>query len=503
MNNRKGNLIMHELRESDSPVVSKKRPNNGGEQLSFCFAPAEGVEKRGLAKENAFKHPKVRTQRRAALQRCLDRIRRVANTRKGEPLTALYHHVYSTDTLLTSFYSLKRDSAAGVDHVTWSAYEEDLDANLTDLSHRLQLGTYRPEPVMRTFIPKAGGRLRPIGIPVLEDKIVEKAVVFVLNQVYEEEFVNFTYGFRPKRNQHQALDAVAMGIESRRINWILDADLAGFFDHLSHDWLIKFVEHRIKDRRIIRLIGRWLNAGVLEKDVYHSTDEGTPQGGSISPLLANIYLHYVLDLWVNKWRTDEATGDVIIVRYADDFIVGFQSYKDAQQFRFLLQQRLQKFNLMLNASKTRLIEFGRYAKLRRAKRGLGKPETFEFLGFTHACGRFRKGHFHVERRTSMKRLRAKLKEIKQELRYRLHWKVRDVGQWLRRVLIGHYRYYGVPYNMSKLYVFYNELVRLWFRQLKRRSQRTTINWARMTRIKDQWLPQPQFYHPFPSERLVV
>lgn len=496
--------MMHKLRESDSPVVSQKRSNNGGEQLSFAFAPAEAVEKRGLVKGNEREHPKVRTQRRIALLDRLARIRHVSKNRKAEKLTALLHHVYHTDTLKAAFESLKRTSAPGIDSVTWEQYNENLDAHLDDLSQRVKGGTYRPSPVRRAWVPKSDGRLRPIGIPVLEDKIVEKAMVTVLNQIYEEEFKNFSYGFRPGRHQHQALDAVTVALETRPINWILDADIQGFFDSLSHDWLLTFLRHRIADKRVLRLIGRWLKAGVMEDGKRLCTDEGTPQGGSISPLLANIYLHYVLDLWVTWWRKHEAKYEVIIVRYADDFIVGFQSYKDAVRFRAALENRLEKFNLNLNTSKTRLIEFGRYAIYRRAKRGEGKPETFDFLGFTHICGPFRKGHFHVHRHTSHKRLRRKLKELSAQLRYRRHWKVRDTGRWLRSVLIGHYRYYGVPYNMAKLWAFFNELVRAWFRQLIRRShKRTNMNWARMEKYKANWLPLPQFYHDFPSERLVV
>jgi len=495
--------MMYELRESDSPIVSKKPANNGSSQLCFDFLPAEPAEKRGLAKGNARKLPKVRTQRRVALPSCLSRIRRASKNRKGEKFTALFHHVYTEPMLKRAFYSLKRQAAPGIDEMTWNAYQSNLDANLSDLAHRLKAGTYRPHAVKRCYIPKTDGRQRPIGIPVLEDKIVEKSMVMVLIQLYEEEFLNFSHGFRPNRNPHHALDALAVSLEKRQINWILDADIQGFFDHLSHEWLITFIQHRIADKRVIKLINRWLKAGVLENNVYQQTEQGTPQGGSISPLLANIYLHYVLDLWVAWWRKHNATGDVIIVRYADDFIVGFQYHKDAIQFLQDIKKRLNKFNLKLHQQKTRLIEFGRYAAWRRAKRGQGKPETFEFLGFTHICGKFHKGHFHVVRQTSGKRLRLKLTQLKIELRQRLHWKVADVGKWLRVVLLGHYRYYGVPYNGAKLRAFYNKLIRLWYRQLKRRSQRTKMNWERMKQIKDQWLPYPKLYHQFPSVRLVV
>ena len=498
MNNRKGNLIMHEFRESDSPIVLKKQPN----KTDIHQTVAEAVEGRGLAKRNAEKFPKVRTQRRVALPVKLLRIRQ-AKRQKGEKFNALYHHVYSTENLKTAFYSLRRKTAPGKDQITWKKYEENLGNNLKRLSGKLKSGTYRPEPVERRYIPKQDGRLRPIGIPVLEDKIVQKTMVLVLNQMYEKEFRNFSYGFRPGRSQHHALDAVSYAIEKRRINWILDCDIQGFFDHLSHDWLIRFLEHEISDKRIISLINRWLRAGVLEEGILTRTESGTPQGGSISPLLANIYLHYVLDLRVAKWRNQEAKGQVIIVRYADDFVVGFQYKSEAERFWKSIASRLGQFNLHLNEKKTRLIQFGRHAQRERAKRGKGRAETFEFPGFTHICSKSPKGYFIVMRQTSAQRMRQKIREIKEQLRYRLHEKIREVGKWLRSVLIGHYRYYGVPFNMVKMRAFYNELIRLWFEQLKRRSQRTTLNWERMKRIKDQLLPYPKIYHTFPSKRLVV
>lgn len=498
MNNRKGNLMMHEFRESDSPIVPKKQPNKTVLQRTV----AEAAEERGLAKRNANKDSKVRTQSRVALPESLLRIRQTSKE-KGDKFNALFHHVYSAETLKVAFFSLKRKSSAGVDQVTWHEYKEHLDANLDDLSHRLKLGTYRPEPVNRRYIPKSDGRLRPIGIPVLEDKIVQKAAVLVLNQVYEEIFKNFSYGFRPGRSQHDALDAVAVGLEKRKINWILDCDIQGFFDHLSHQWLLRFIGHRVSDKRIIRLIKDWLKAGILDEGNYHSTEEGTPQGGSISPLLANIYLHYVLDLWVTRQRKHDTKGQVIVVRYADDFIIGFQYNRDAKRFWQLLSSRLNQFGLSLNETKTRLVHFGKYATRDRAKKGMGRPETFEFLGFTHICSTSPIGRFMVIRQTNAKRMRRKLKEIKQQLRYRLHDKIRDVGKWLKSVLTGHYRYYGVPYNFVKMRAFYNELIKLWHKQLKRRSQRTKVTWARMRRIKDQYLPYPKIYHTFPSKRLVV
>ncbi|MFC1570049.1 group II intron reverse transcriptase/maturase [bacterium] len=414
MNNRKGNLMMHELRESDSPIVPEKPANKADVKMPV----AELAEERGLAKGNALKHSKVRTQGRVALSEKLLRIRQ-ASKKKGGQLTALYHHIYSTETLEAAFYSLKRKAAPGKDRVTWKEYEQNLACNLAVLSNRLKVGTYRPEPVERCYISKRDGRKRPIGIPVIEDKIVQKAAVLVLNQVYEEEFKNFSYGFRPERSQHNALDALNVALEKRQINWILDCDIQGFFDHLSHEWLIQFIRHRISDKRIIRLIKGWLQAGVLKEGDLQCTEEGTPQGGSISPLLANIYLHYVLDLWEIWWRKHRARGEVIIVRFADDFVVGFQYNRDAKRFWKELRIRLQKFSLNLNEQKTRLVHFGRYAKRDRAKYGKGRPETFEFLGFTHICSTSRYGHFLVIRKTSAKRMRLKLKELKQELRKRL------------------------------------------------------------------------------------
>jgi group II intron reverse transcriptase/maturase len=398
---------------------------------------------------------------------------------------------------------LKRNAAPGVDGQTWQEYGEDLEGNLKDLSTRLQRGAYRAKAVRRVYIPKPDGRQRPIGVTTLEDKIVQRATVEVLNAVYEADFKGFSYGFRPKRGAHNALDALTVGIERRKVNWVLDADIRGFFDTIGHEWLVKFVEHRIADRRVVRHIKKWLKAGVLEDGTWREADEGTPQGGSISPLLANIYLHYVFDLWADRWRRKHGTGDIIIVRYADDFVVGFQHRRDAERLQSELRERFRKFNLELHEDKTRLIEFGRYADSNRRKRGLGSPETFGFLGFTHSCGTTHNGKFCVLRQTMQKRLLAKLRVIKTELRRRMHDPVQKVGRWLGSVVTGHYRYYGVPRNSPALGIFHKAVIRLWYNVLRRRSQKARITWARLRGWVQLWVPYPRILHPYPDQRLRV
>jgi group II intron reverse transcriptase/maturase len=407
------------------------------------------------------------------------------------------------DTLREAYYGLNRKAAPGVDGETWRHYGERLEENLEDLSSRLKRGAYRAKMVRRSYVPKEDGRRRPLGVTALEDKLAQAAFVKVLNAIYEEEFVGFSYGFRPKRSQHDALDALCVGIERRKVSWVLDADIRGFFDAIVPDWLVRFIEHRIADRRIVRLVLKWLNAGVLEEGKRIWSKLGTPQGGNVSPLLANIYLHYVFDLWAHQWRRKHAKGDVTIVRYADDFIVGFQHQGEAEQFLSDLRERFAKFGLELHPEKTRLIEFGRHAAERRHKRGLGKPETFNFLGFTHICGKSRKGKFRVERRTMTKRIRRKLAEVKAELKRRLHDPVPWTGQWLRSVLRGHYRYYGVPFNYRALARFRDEVVKLWQRCLSRRSQKGYVNWTRMRRLGRIWIPKPHICHPYPNIRFDV
>lgn len=438
------------------------------------------------------------------LPSALERIRQAARRDKQLRFTSLLHHIDNPDMLREAYFSLKRDAAPGVDGETWRAYGEALGENLQDLSGRLKRGAYRAKPVRRVYIPKADGRQRPLGVPVLEDKLVQRATVEVLNAIYETDFLGFSYGFRPGRSQHNALDALYAGLLTRKVNWVLDADIRGFFDAIDHGWLVKFVEHRIADRRVVRLIQKWLNAGVLEDGARTRSEEGTPQGGSASPLLANIYLHYAFDLWVQQWRKTQAQGDVIVVRYADDFIVGFQHRAEAERFLAALRERFAKFGLVLHPEKTRLIEFGAYATSSRQKRGLGKPETFNFLGFTHICGKKRSnGRFTVLRQTMRKRLLAKLAELRAEMLRRMHDPVPEVGKWLRAVVTGHFRYYGVPMNSPALGLFRFQVVWDWHRALCRRSQKGRITWERMKRLVTRYVPPVRLYHPYPLRRLGV
>lgn len=466
---------------------------------------AEGVEGRGLAKGNLRQQNTPRTPSRKSVHSALERVRQAARRDKKMRFTALLHHVYNPEMLREAYFSLKREAAPGVDRVTWRQYGEALEDNLRNLSQRLKRGAYRAKPVRRVLIPKADGRQRPLGVTALEDKLVQRATVEVLNAIYEVDFLGFSYGFRPGLSQHNALDALYAGLLMRKVNWVLDADIRGFFDAIDHRWLVKFVEHRIADRRIVRLIQKWLSAGVLEEDGTRTrSEQGTPQGGSGSPLLANIYLHYVFDLWVQRWHQTQASGDVIVVRYADDLIVGFQHKSDAERFWAELDKRFSEFALELHPDKTRLIEFGPFAELRRKRRGQGKPETFDFLGFTHICGKKKSnGKFTVLRQTMRKRLQAKLKQVKIELRRRLHDPVPEVGKWLHSVVDGHVRYYGVPMNSHALQLFRFQVGGLWYRSLRRRSQKTRINWMRMQRLIDRWLPPTRINHPYPLRRLGV
>lgn len=483
--------------KSDSPIVPGKLPNNAEEPA------AEAVEGRGLTKGNSPKRNASRTQGRSEALSALARVRQAAKRDRKVRFTALLHHVYDVERLHKAYFALKREAVAGVDGETWEHYGERLQDNLADLSERLKRGAYRAKPVRRAYIPKADGRQRPLGVPTLEDKLVQRAVVEVLNAIYETDFLGFSYGFRPGRNPHQALDALSVGIEKRKVNWVLDADLRSFFDTLEHGWLVKFLEHRIADRRLVRLIQKWLKAGVLEDGKRIRSAQGTVQGGSISPLLANVYLHYVFDLWVQRWRRRQARGEMIAVRFADDFVLGFQRRDDAERLSRELSERLGKFGLRLHPEKTRLIEFGRYARERRAERGLGKPDTFDFLGFTHICGKTQKGWFQLTRQTARSRLRAKLQELKGELRRRMHDPVTEVGNWLRVVLLGHHRYYGVPGNYPALRAFNKAAAKHWFRVLGQRSQKGYLTAATRTRLRDRWLPCPRIHHPYPHQRLTV
>ena len=485
--------------KSDSPIVPGKPANNGDVDMSS----AEQVEGRGLAKGNTREGNRLRTQSRESLQNALARIRQIAAEDRHAKFTALWHHVYNPAHLRVVYFGLKRDSAIGVDGETWRHYGEDLENNLQDLSDRLKRGAYHAKPVKRVYIPKADGRQRPLGIPSLEDKIAQGATSLVLQAVYEADFKSFSYGFRPGRGQHDALDALAVGIERLNVNWVLDADIRSFFDTIDQGCLLRFVEQRISDKRVLRHIRKWLNAGVLEDGKIRRAETGTPQGGSISPLLANIYLHYALDNWASIWRRDHAVGNVLIVRYADDAVFGFEYRSDAESFLAGMRERLRRFGLELHAEKTRLIEFGRFAASTRARGGEGKPETFDFLGFTHICGKTRSGKFAVRRQTKCKRMRAKLTELRMELRRRLHQSVPEVGKWLHSVVGGHYRYYGVPGNMHALKSFHDQVARLWHCALTRRSQTGSVTWGRMSRLVTRWLPTPRIVHPYPDKRLRV
>jgi group II intron reverse transcriptase/maturase len=498
--------MMNGYEKSDSVIVAAKPANKAAhsavEQSTVELAAAEPVEPRAETKGNADQQSTCRAQSRVSVSQALERIRKVAKERKKERFTALFHHI-SIDLLEEAFFELKEDAAPGVDRLTWTDYEAGLECKLEDLHDRVQRGAYRALPSRRVYIPKPDGRQRPLAVAALEDKIVQRAVVALLNAIYEEDYLGISYGFRPGRGTHDALDALCVGIDSRKVSWILDADIQSFFDTVNQEWLIRFVEHRIGDQRIIRLIRKWLKAGVLEDGVVTVSDRGTGQGAVISPLLANIYLHYVLDLWAVRWRQREATGDMVIVRYADDFIVGFQHENDAQRFLDEMRERLQKFALTLHPEKTRLIEFGRFAAERRQRRGLGKPETFNFLGFTFICGKTRQGKFQIKRKTRRDRMRAKLRMIKEELWRRMHQPIPDQGEWLGRVVRGYFNYHAVPTNGRALDVFRHHVTDLWRRTLRRRSQKDRMTWARMTQLADAWLPKPIILHPWPSVRFAV
>jgi RNA-directed DNA polymerase len=482
------------MEKSDLLIVPKKSANKAAQ------AAAESMEGRGGTKGNAELQSTVRTQSRIAVSQAQQRIREAINRNRTEKLTALLHHV-SVDILRAAFLALKKRAAAGVDSVTWEDYAVDLEANLRCLHRRLHAGAYRAMPSRRTYIPKADGKQRPLGIAAIEDKIVQAAVVMLLTPVYEAEFLGFSYGFRPKRGQHDALDALAYGIKGRNVRWILDADIRAFFDSINHEWLIRFVEHRIGDRRIIRLIQKWLKAGVLEQGLWSETQEGTPQGAVISPLLANIFLHYIYDLWTQAWRKRHATGDMIVVRYADDSVVGFQNRREATQFLSDLKVRLAKFGLELHGEKTRMIHFGRFVAERRSLRGEGKPETFDFLGFTHICGTKQDGAgFQLIRKTKRKRKWAFLSAIKAELLRRRHTPINQQGIWLGTFLRGHYAYFSVPTNLQSVQAVRHHVKVRWYLSLLRRGQKRRLTWRRMNVVAAKYLPMPTVLHPWPDSR---
>ena len=486
--------LMYGDEKSDDPVVPQKRGNKPGRP------GADRVEGRGSTKGHPDGYHTSRAQhRKHDVPSGLERVAEAARRDRDLRFTTLLHHV-TLEALERAYLGLKRQAAAGVDGVTWRAYREGYEDHLADLHGRLHRGGYRAKPSRRSYIAKADGRLRPLGIAALEDKIVQSAVGAVLGAIWEVDFLGFSYGFRPGRHQHMALDALAVAIERRRVNWVFDADIRGYFDAIDHGKLLKMVEHRIADRRMVRLIKKWLAAGVLEDGQWRATTGGTPQGAVISPLLANLYLHHALDLWVLEWRRTRARGDVVIVRYADDFVVGFEHESDARRFWRELEERFAEFGLELHPDKTRLIEFGRYADERRSRGGRGKPETFVFLGLRHICSKDRRGRFQLKRVTDSKRLGAKLAALRRELKRRRHRPVPKVGAWLGAVVRGYFRYHAVPTNSDALNRFRRGVIRAWRQALTRRSQRSRITWKRMGRLAEHWLPKPRILHPWPNVR---
>ncbi len=484
-------------REKSDPAIVAAKPTNKAERSA-----AEPEEPRAGTKGNADQTGTLRAQDREGASHGLDRVRQAARERTKERFTTLLHHI-NVDLLEEAFFDLKKNAAPGVDALTWATYEPELGRKLEDLHSRVHRGAYRALPSRRVYIPKPDGRQRPLAVAALEDKIVQRATTMVLNAIYEEDFLGFSYGFRPGRGAHDAMDALSVGIAAKKVNWILDADIEKFFDSVSQGWLIRFVEHRVGDKRVIRLIQKWLKAGILEDGIVTSSDRGTGQGSVISPLLANLYLHYVFDLWAERWRRREAAGDMIIVRYADDIIVGFQHEADARRFWDAMRERLGEFALSLHPDKTRLIEFGRFAAANRAKRGSSKPETFNFLGFTFICGKSLTGKFLIHRKSRRDRVQAKLSEIKKALRQRMHQSIPEQGKWLGQVVRGYFNYHAVPTNGRVLGAFRHHVVDLWRRTLRRRSQKDNTTWNRMTRLANDWLPKPVILHPWPNARFAV
>lgn len=477
---------------SDEAIVSKK-------SAKMRVTPFESMEERAEAKGSSAARNAPPTQSGSGVPTAMQRIRQRITQKPKERWTNLLSHI-RVPLLEEAYHSLQKKAAVGVDGVTWEAYGERLDERLRDLEGRIHRGSYHPQPVRRVEIPKENGSTRPIGITALEDKIVQQAVRWLLEPIYEAEFVGFSYGFRPNRSAHDALDALATAL-GRRVNWVLDADIRSFFDTIDHGWMQKFIEHRIGDRRLVHLLMKWMKAGVMKDGELHEVKEGTPQGGIVSPLLANVYLHYVLDLWVQSWREKLADGDVYVVRYADDFVMGFQYEKDARAMHRALSERMARFGLGLHPEKTRVIEFGRYARRDRERKGLQKPETFTFLGFVHIVGNSRKGTHQLQRHTSGKKLRASLARVKEACRRMRHLPVEEQHAWLRRVVVGHYNYYGVPSNYRALDCYHREVTRTWHRSLQRRSQRGRWREGQRTRFLKRFaLPTPRIVHPWPTSR---
>lgn len=489
---------MHAPEESDRVEVSEKGSNK---VEASAGEAAESLERRTRAKENTGQTGTDSTQSESFVSPGLERVREKARQEKEARFTALMHHV-TVDLLRASFRKLEKKAAPGVDGVTWKQYETGLEDRLKDLHSRVHRGAYRAQPSRRVYIPKPDGRQRPLGIAALEDKIVQQAVVEILNAIYEDDFLGFSYGFRPGRSTHDALDALSVALQFEKVGWVLDADIRSFFDQMSHEWTMKFVQRRVADPRMLRLIQKWLKAGVSEDGEWSETTVGTPQGAVISPLLANIYLHYVLDEWAHAWR-QRAAGEVFMVRYADDAVFCFQHRGDAERFLKQLRERLAEHGLELHPDKTRLIEFGRYAESNRRDRGQGPPETFDFLGFTHICGRSREGKFQVKRQTVAKRMRAVLLRIKQELRARMHEPAETVGAWLKQVMGGYYRYHCVPGNLPRMAVFRHRVELLWRRALRNRGGKRKPSWKKLIPLFERWLPYARVLHPYPRDRFAA
>ncbi len=489
----KGKPFVYAAGKSDCRIVLEKVSNKHRRM-------AERPEGRRRIEENNMEERTDPAQNGAAESQGIHGVREAAGRDKGRRFTTLLHHV-NEKLLLESFRLLKKEAAPGVDGVIWSGYEQGLEGRIMNLHGRVHRGAYRAQPSRRVYIPKPDGRQRPLGIAALEDKIVQQAVATVLNQIYEEDFAGFSYGFRAGRGAHDALDALSAGIMTKKVNWILDADIRGYFDNIRHEKLMELMEIRVADRRILRLIQKWLKAGVSEEGQWSETKMGTPQGAVISPLLANVYLQYVLDQWVAEWRRKYAMGDMIVVRYADDFVLGFQYRKEAERFLEQLGKRLAEYGLELHSEKTRLIQFGRFAAEDRKRDGAGKPETFDFLGFTHICGTiWKSGKFTVKRKTVGKRMTAKLRSIGVALRKRMHDPIEQTGNWLGQVVRGYFNYHAVPGNLPRLHTFRRETARRWRRTLRRRSQRSRWTWKRFETLTDKYLPMPDIRHPHPMER---
>ena len=494
MNESSGMALYRPSRKSDEAIVPQKQANKA------LSGAAESVEGRALTKRNTSECASDQTQCWDLTMSRLTRVREVAVRNRKQSFTTLLHHL--TPTLLEqSFYQLKRKAAEGVDGISWSQYEDGLEDRIGDLCKRIQDGRYRPKPARRVEIPKADGSKRPLSILCVEDKIAQQAVVTILNQIYETDFMGFSYGFRPQRSQHDALDALAWSITRTRVSWVLDLDIQRFFDTVDHEWLIRMIQHRVQDKRLIKMIVRWIKVGTTDDmGKRHPAQRGVPQGAVISPLLANIYLHYVFDIWSHQWRRKEAKGVVTVVRYADDVVLGFQYEREAKEYLGQLKQRLQAFGLSVHPEKTRLIRFGRFAMSQRAERREGKPETFDFLGFTHYCTTCKRGDFKLGRKTSRKRLIKQIQEVKHVLQQRMHSPVFENLEWLNRVIRGHVNYYGVPDNSVAIGRFRLEIVRRWMKLLQRRSQRSRLNWRKFSTWVDKHLVKARIVHPYPQQR---